>query len=302
MGGGCASSHEDEGTLNEGGPDEESHSGEGESDVDVVEEEEGRKRPQHVEGKKEGPDAEVEAAEARGAEEDGTEEEGADGDEDGGRDDERREGGGGVGERREQVLDLGEVGERPDVEAQVHELKTEEEIARDGVRDFGEFVGGGEDVEGVAGCEGTWLVEDRSACGTRGWDTMADAFDGCDETVAAAGEGLDEAGAGGGVAEGFADAIDGRVDTVLGVDIDPVGPEGVGDLVAGEEFAGAVEEETQNLEGLGVEAEANALAAELAGGGVGFVGSEAVATRGGCIGIGHLLGDKCSRWGWFFRR
>ena len=116
------------------------------------------------------------------------------------------------------------------------------------------------------------------------WD---DAFDGGDEAVAAAGQGFDEAGAGGGVAEGFADAIDGGVDAVFGVDEGAVGPELAGDFFAGEEFAGAVEEQAEDLEGLGVELEADALAAELAGGGVGFEGSEAIA-RVGWLWAGHV--------------
>jgi hypothetical protein len=57
-------------------------------------------------------------------------------------------------------------------------------------------------------------------------------------------------------------------------------------LVAGEEFAGAIEEQAEDLERLGVEAEAYALAAELAGGGVGLEGSEAVAA--GWCWTGHV--------------
>lgn len=112
-----------------------------------------------------------------------------------------------------------------------------------------------------------------------------DEFDGGDEAVAAAGEGLDEARVAGGVAEDLADAVDGGVDAVVEVDEGAIGPEGAGDLVAGEDLAGVLEEQKEQLKGLGVELEAKALAAQLAGGSVGFEGSEAVAP--GWLRVGH---------------
>jgi hypothetical protein len=115
---------------------------------------------------------------------------------------------------------------------------------------------------------------------------FSDAFYGGYEAVAAAGEGLDEAGTGGGVVEGFADAVDGGVDAVFGVDVGAVGPEVTGDLVAGEKLAGAIEEQAEDLERLGVEAKADALAAEFAGGDVGLEGSEAIAA--GWCWAGHV--------------
>ncbi len=69
------------------------------------------------------------------------------------------------------------------------------------------------------------------------------------------------------------------------VDEGAVGPELTGDLFAGEELAGVREEEGEDLEGLGVDLDADALAAQLAGGGVGLEGSEAVAP--GWAGVGH---------------
>ena len=74
---------------------------------------------------------------------------------------------------------------------------------------------------------------------------------------------------------------------MFGVDEGAVGPELAGDLVAGEELAGVFEKHAENLEGLGVEAESDALAAELAGGGVGFEGSEAIAAVG-WLRAGHV--------------
>jgi len=74
---------------------------------------------------------------------------------------------------------------------------------------------------------------------------------------------------------------------VFGVDEGAVGPKLAGDLIASEELAGALEEHAENLKGLGVEAEADALAAELAGGGIGFEGSEAIAAVG-WLWAGHV--------------
>ena len=122
-----------------------------------------------------------------------------------------------------------------------------------------------------------------------------DGVDGGDEAVAAAGEGFDEAGVGGLVAEGLAEAVDGGVDAVFVVDEGAVGPELAGDLLAGEEFAGAAEEQAEDLEGLRVELDADALAAELAGGGVGFKGAEAVAPGWGWG--GHLKASVSDGWG-----
>lgn len=73
---------------------------------------------------------------------------------------------------------------------------------------------------------------------------------------------------------------------MLGVDKSAVGPEGAGDLIAGEQLAGAVEEQAEKLKGLRVEADTDTLAAELAGGGVGFKNSETIA---GCAWAGHLV-------------
>lgn len=101
-----------------------------------------------------------------------------------------------------------------------------------------------------------------------------DGLDGGDEAVATAGEGLDETGIAGGIAQGFADAIDGGVDAVVVIDEGSVGPKLVGDFVAGEDLAWAAEEHEEKLEGLGVEFDADAFAAEFAGGGVGFKSAE----------------------------
>lgn len=80
-------------------------------------------------------------------EEEGAEEEGADGDENGGGDDEDGEGQGRAGqEGGEEVVDFGKVGERADVEAEIHDLEKKEEGLRNAIGDFGELFGGSEDV------------------------------------------------------------------------------------------------------------------------------------------------------------
>ena len=68
----------------------------------------------------------------------------------------------------------------------------------------------------------------------------ADAFDGCDEAIASAGQGLHKSGIAGIVAERFADAIDGRVYSVFEVDEGSVRPQLASDLFAGEQLAGPI--------------------------------------------------------------
>ena len=63
------------------------------------------------------------------------------------------------------------------------------------------------------------------------------------------------------------------------------------EILAREQFAGALEQQEQHLEGLRVELDADALAAKLSGGGVGFKGSEAIAP--GWRWVGHV-DDQCS--------
>ena len=60
------------------------------------------------------------------------------------------------------------------------------------------------------------------------------------------------------------------------IDKRAVGPEGANDLVTGNELAGALEQQEEELAGLGVKLDAKALAAQLAGGDVKFEDAEAV--------------------------
>ena len=74
--------------------------------------------------------------------------------------------------------------------------------------------------------------------------------DGSDEAVATLGEGLNIAGAFGGVAEGFADLVDGGAEGVVEVDDGVAAPEAELEVVAGDDLSGALEERGENFEGL----------------------------------------------------
>jgi len=84
----CCGAHQDQGSLGEGGVDEQRSAGDGQAIVDVVKEQERRECPEFVEGQENGPDAEEIGAGAGGVQQRGGENEGADGDEDGGGDNE----------------------------------------------------------------------------------------------------------------------------------------------------------------------------------------------------------------------
>ena len=144
---GGAGSHEDERALGEWRVDEKGGAGQGESEIDVVQEEEGRKSPEDVERQEELPEPKEFFADAGRVEEESAEEKGANGDEDGGGDDEDGEGQRWFGEQRgEEVIDFGEIGEGTDVEGEIHDLEEKEEGLGDGVGDFGELFGRSQDM------------------------------------------------------------------------------------------------------------------------------------------------------------
>ena len=87
------------------------------------------------------------------------------------------------------------------------------------------------------------------------WLSSADGDCGCDEAVAHAGDGLDELGIFGVVAEKMAELADGGVDAVLGVDEDFAGPEALGDLGAGDELALPGGEQDEQLHRLALDAQ-----------------------------------------------
>ena len=80
--------------------------------------------------------------------------------------------------------------------------------------------------------------------------------DGGDEAVAALGERLDIAGAVGGVAEGFADLVDGGAEGVVEVDDGVTTPEAELEVFAGDDLSGALEERGENLKGLRLQLDA----------------------------------------------
>ena len=124
----------------------------------MVQEKEGRERPENVEGQEKLPEPEEFFADGGRVEEKGAEEKGADGNENGGGHDEDGEGRSRFGQERcEEVLYLGQVGECADVEAQIHKLQHEKEGLSHGIGDFGEFFGGCEDAGAGRGwCGRVW--------------------------------------------------------------------------------------------------------------------------------------------------
>ena len=92
-----------------------------------------------------------------------------------------------------------------------------------------------------------------------------------DESIADARDGFDEAGLGGGVADGPAKFLDRGVEAVLEVDKGTVRPELSAQFVAGDDLAGADEQEEENLKGLAMEFEA---AAEFVKGARGLINGE----------------------------
>ena len=86
------------------------------------------------------------------------------------------------------------------------------------------------------------------------------------EAVPTAGQGFDEAGIVGGVAEGFAQFIDGGTKAVIEVD-DRVGaPETLLDLFAGNHFAGFFQEESEYAKGLSLNPDPGSGFTQLTGG------------------------------------
>ena len=95
-----------------------------------------------------------------------------------------------------------------------------------------------------------------------------------DEAIAAAVNGLDEAGRGRRVAEGLADL--GHADLEHPVGHVRVGPDSIEELVLRDELAGALDQRQQDVEGLGVQPDRAGVLLELP---VGAVESEAVEVK-----------------------
>jgi hypothetical protein len=112
-----------------------------------------------------------------------------------------------------------------------------------------------------------------------------------DETISALGESFDEAGIVGFVREGVAEFVDGGVEAVFEIDEGVFGPEAFLELLAGDDNAGLLQKDGEDLEGAILEFKADAGFAEFAREQVGFVGAEA--DDGGKLGRG---GQEISCW------
>jgi hypothetical protein len=114
----------------------------------------------------------------------------------------------------------------------------------------------------------------------RAWVVNGDSMDGSYEAIAPASKRLDEAWAAGGVAESFADPVHGRVQTVFVIDKGAVRPNCLGDLLTGEDLAGALEEHEKDLKGLRIQLDPDSLLAEFSCRRVRLENSELVAHWG----------------------
>ncbi len=115
--------HQHQRALHKRCVDEQRRAGERQAEVDVVQQEEGRERPEFVEREQERPEHEELFARARRMEEHRAKHKGADGNHDSGRRDEEQESLRGVRQCGEEVVDLRQIGESADVEGQVHQLQ-----------------------------------------------------------------------------------------------------------------------------------------------------------------------------------
>jgi hypothetical protein len=95
-----------------------------------------------------------------------------------------------------------------------------------------------------------------------------------DEPVAAAGDGLDEAGIVGRVTKGGAEFADRDINGVVEVAEALVGPDAGAQLFATDQRAGALQQELQDLEGLILELDATSGFTDLSGVEIGLKGSE----------------------------
>jgi hypothetical protein len=109
------------------------------------------------------------------------------------------------------------------------------------------------------------------------------------ETVTAPREGFDIAGSVGGVAQGFAELVDGGVQAVAEVDKGIVCPDPFAELLAGDELPRSLQEGRKNLKRLAGELYSRPGFAELAGGEVHFKRTEAETSLDE---VGHLRGDS----------
>lgn len=127
----AAGAHQDQGALGEWRIYEERGAGQGHAIVNVVQEQEGRKRPQLIEGKESRPDFQEIGAGAGGIKKCRGENESADGNQDSGGHDQDVQRQSGFGQRREEVFDLSQISQCTDVEGHVHQLQQNEKRLHD---------------------------------------------------------------------------------------------------------------------------------------------------------------------------
>ena len=113
---------------------------------------------------------------------------------------------------------------------------------------------------------------------------------GRDETIATAGQGLDEARAIGGVAQCVAKALDGGVETVVEIDKGVGGPESGAELLACDELTRILQQDRQDLEGLILKLDLLAVFAQFGGGKISLKNAKADGAVVLCLGH-RILSD-----------
>lgn len=155
------------------------------------------------------------------------------------------------------------------IEDDIHRLESGKEDRGSLRVDVGEFV-----MECGRGGRRCWLVGDFDDGKLTGWSfggvggcgwLLNRALNVGEEAVSAARERFDEAGIGGGVAEGFAQLVDRGVEAVIEIDEGVRGPESLAEFFAGDDFAWTFEKSEQDLERLLLQAEAFVGLAKFAG-------------------------------------
>ena len=191
---------------------------------------------------------------------------------------------------REETVDLREIGQRSDIEAQIHDLKEDEKGLHDREGCSGEILRCSENPSarlrirrrrrGAVTGRGSWKLDWRGPRSVAGIDAISYWFNRSEEAIAATGEGFDKSGTAGRVAESLADTIDRGVDAVLVVDEGAFGPKHASDFIARDQLTGPVQipvkQHEKDLEGLCVELDTHSLLAQFTCGGVRFKDSKAI--------------------------
>ncbi|MCU1311515.1 MAG: hypothetical protein JWO20_2640 [Candidatus Angelobacter sp.] len=265
--------HADESALREGNIEKRGGGGECESDAEQMEHEEWRHRPEEVDWRERGEEAAEFDAESAVVEPDGREQIEARGDgKHGGEQDGGLEQGRGAGRCYGGGNDLTnavKLVQRGQIKNQVHDLDEREKESRGAARR------GRELVERFRGeCVGVRLSCLRDLNGSG-----ADCFHVGYETVSTFGNSFNELRVGSGVAEDFADLVDGGIERVVEVNEGVGGPECGAQFFAANQFSGALQEEGEDLKRLFLQSQFHAAFAQLELAQVGFEWAEAECGR-----------------------